>query len=144
MKDITVELEKTESEKMCEIYAERPWLFNKETPNMQFNEYILQLNKKTDSAFFRYSCPNIFSAKILDQYEENLIWSAPIEEKLSLGYISVFGINPNTVLLAQIGKNMNNDTICAIGVHTNHPVQYFYFLATNKEYIVSRDILPQR
>ena len=118
---------------LLSMFLAKPWLFDKDTPNIQFNDYILQLNQKTNTAFYRYKNPHLFNADVLDLYKNNLIWTAPFESSVGIGYMSIFGINPNTVLISNLGV-INDAMVASIDVHTNNPKNYFQFVAETKSY----------
>jgi len=120
------------------LFLSKSWLFDKDTPNIQFNDYILQLNQKTNTAFFRYKNPHLFNADVLDLYKDNLIWTAPFESSSGMGYMSIFGINPHTVFLSNLGV-INETMVVSIDIHTNNPRNYFQFMADTKSYVMPAD-----
>lgn len=118
-----------------ELYKLIPWYFEKEHYNIQPNEYLLQINKKSDSAFLVYVCPCHFDIKILEKYKNFLIWTYPtINSENRQAYCSLFAIDPNTILEITPMRHNFTKYVVAIRVHTNKPKFFFSFIEENSSF----------
>jgi hypothetical protein len=124
-------------EKTLKLYHKIPWFFQKITPNIQPNEYILQLNQKTNTSFLRYLSPTTFSLEIAKKYKEQFLFAFPMETTTGMAFTSFFAIDHDMLMQISPGMDKNDDIICGVAFHTNNPEKYMKMLDENKKFIIT-------
>ena len=126
----------TPIDKLLKLYYEIPWFFQKITPNVAPNDYILQLNQKTNTSFLRYSCPNALSLPFIQKYKEDLLFAFPVDTAGGRAFTSFFAIGDNMLMQVSPGMDKNENIVCGVSFHTNNPEKFVKMVEENAEFII--------
>lgn len=132
----------TNTDKTLRFYERMPWLYNKIQPRVAFEDYMAMLNRKTDTLYTKYICPDNFKIDILEKYKDSHLWTySVIIPNMGIQFFSFFAPSLEVVLTSTVGikKDDENQLIAGISLDTNKASHFFEFLKENKEFLLDTE-----
>lgn len=123
------------TDRLLKLRDRHPKIFDVRSFKESINDYILNLNKKTKSAFLLYTCPCIYKPTVLDAYADNCITTFPSLMKTGGLMLSSLLHNDEALIEAGFGFDQKDkdQIIISIAIHANNPKYYFDFIEKHKK-----------